>query len=60
MAERPMITIELTRDQQLEVLAATGLLVRALEVDPASLDEAGAAAASLPLPDWLKKRTAAG
>jgi hypothetical protein len=58
MAEKLTLTIELTREQQLEILAATGLLARTLEVDPASSDEAGAAAARLPLPEWLRKSMA--
>jgi hypothetical protein len=32
MAEQPTITLELTQEQQLEVLAATGLLVKTLEL----------------------------
>jgi hypothetical protein len=58
MAEKLTLTIELTREQQLEILAATGLLARTLEVDPASSDEAGAAGARLPLPEWLRKSMA--
>jgi hypothetical protein len=57
MAEKPTVTIELTREQQLELLAATGLLARTLEVDPECLEEAGTAAASLPLPVWLTSST---
>jgi hypothetical protein len=60
MESRPTITITLTREQQLEVLAATGLLVRTLALDPEAPDESGAAAASLPLPAWLIKETTAG
>ena len=60
MTETAIHTIELTREQQFEILAATGLLVRRLEVDPASSDETGAAAARLPFPEWLRKSTAAG
>ena len=56
MAEKPTLTIELTREQQLEILAATGLLARTLAVDPESSDEAGAAEASLSLPKWLTER----
>jgi hypothetical protein len=47
------VTIALTREQQLELLAATGLLVKSLEVDAPALDERGAASAQLPLLKWL-------
>jgi hypothetical protein len=57
MAAKPTITITLTREQQVEVLAATGLLVTTLELHPEDLDEGGAALASLPLPEWLVKET---
>jgi hypothetical protein len=56
MERRPTIT--LTKEQQLEVLAATGRMVRALVLNPEALDENGAARASRPLPRWLVKDTA--
>jgi hypothetical protein len=60
METRPTITITLTKEQQLEVLAATGLLVRTLALEPEVVDQTGAAAASLPLPGWMMSRTTAG
>jgi hypothetical protein len=56
MAARFTTTIRLTKEQQVEVLAVTGLLVGTLEVDVEAPDETGAALARLPLPDWLTKR----
>jgi hypothetical protein len=53
MAERTTVTIALTKEQQLDLLAATGLLVKSLEVDAEALDEGGAASAQVPLPKWL-------
>jgi len=58
MESRSTITITLTKEQQLEVLAATGLLVRTLALGPEAPDEGGAAPVSLPLPRWLVKDTA--
>jgi hypothetical protein len=58
MESRPTITVTLTREQQLELLAATGLLVRTLELGAEAPDESGAALASIPLPNWLVKETA--
>jgi hypothetical protein len=58
MESRPTIT--LTKEQQLGVLAATGLLVRTLALDPEAPDESGAALAILPLPRWLVKETTDG
>jgi hypothetical protein len=60
MESRPTITITLTKEQQLEVLAATGLLVRTLELDPEAPDESGVVLASIALPRWLIKETTAG
>jgi hypothetical protein len=57
MKGQPTITITLTKEQQLEVLAATGLLVRTLALGPEAPDEGGAATASIPLPSWLVKET---
>jgi hypothetical protein len=56
MERRPTIT--LTKEQQLEVLAATGRTVRALALASEAPDETGAAPATLPLPRWLVKDTA--
>jgi hypothetical protein len=53
VAEKTTFTIELTNEQQIELLAATGLRARILLVEAASLDEGGAATASIPLPRWL-------
>jgi hypothetical protein len=58
METKPTLTITLTKEQQLEVLAATGLLVRTLALDPEAPDESGAATASLPLPQWLVEEMA--
>jgi hypothetical protein len=58
MSEQPTITIELTREQQLELLAATGLLVKTLELPVAALGGGGEALARLPLPEWLKQAAA--
>jgi hypothetical protein len=54
MADPPTISIELTQEQQLEVLAATGLLVKTLELPVEARDHGGEALARLPLPEWLK------
>jgi hypothetical protein len=59
MAEKPTLTIELTKAQQLEILAATGLLVKTLVVDAAADAENGAAPAQLPFPRWLIQETVA-
>jgi hypothetical protein len=55
-ADPPSLTIMLTREQQLEVLAATGLMVSTLELPLEAVVEGGEALARLPLPDWLKER----
>lgn len=55
VADEPRITIELTKEQQLEILAATGLLVKTLELPWAALAEGGEALARIPLPEWLRK-----
>jgi hypothetical protein len=57
MAEQPTVTVALTKEQQLEILAATGLLVKTLEIDAAAAAEDGAASAQLPLPRWLIQET---
>jgi hypothetical protein len=51
----PKVTITLTREQQLEVLAATGLQVTQLEVELESLAEGGEATAALSLPEWIAR-----
>jgi hypothetical protein len=56
MRATPIVTIPLTKEQQVEVLGATGVLVQTLEVDAEAPDDSGAAMARLPLPDWLTKR----
>jgi hypothetical protein len=53
MTQRPTIPIALTKEQQLEVLAATGLLVRTVEVDLAVRSESGEVTAELPPPEWF-------
>jgi hypothetical protein len=58
MAEQPTITLELTQEQQLEVLAATGLLVKTLELPLEALADGGEALARLPIPDWLQQPAA--
>jgi hypothetical protein len=55
MTEPPTITLELTQEQQLEVLAATGLLVKTLELPLEALADGGEAQALLPIPDWLQQ-----
>jgi hypothetical protein len=69
MTEKPAIQISLTaeqkaqiqrqtgkqiRKQQLEILAATGLLVRTLELPVAAPAEGEGALARLPMPEWLR------
>jgi hypothetical protein len=56
LAEPPLLTIALTREQQLEILVGTGLLVSTLELPLAAVEDGGEALAHLPLPDWLQKR----
>jgi hypothetical protein len=51
------VTVTLTKTQQLEILAATGLLVKTLEIDAAVAVEDGSATAQLPLPRWLVQET---
>jgi hypothetical protein len=58
MTEQATVEIVLTKEQQLEILAATGLRVKTLEV-PASGD-GEEVTARLPLPEWLMKRATAG
>jgi len=58
MAEQPTITLALTQEQQLEVLATTGLLVKTLELPLEALAEGGEARARLPIPDWLQQSAA--
>jgi hypothetical protein len=48
MAETVTIQIQLTREQELQIAAATGLLVGTLEVDLAGLGEGESAAAQIP------------
>jgi hypothetical protein len=55
VADERTITIELTKEQQLEILAATGLLVKTLEMPVEALEDGGEALARLPLPEWLKQ-----
>jgi len=43
MAEEPKITIALTKEQQLEILVARGLLVKTPELPLAALDDGGEA-----------------
>jgi hypothetical protein len=59
MPAKSTITITLTKEQQLELLAATGLLVRTLAIDLEAIEEGRAAAARIPLPEWLVKEMAA-
>jgi hypothetical protein len=51
MAGSSRLTIELTREQRLALLAATGMLVGALEIDPDALAEGEEAPAHLPRPE---------
>jgi hypothetical protein len=60
MAETPTLTITLTKEQALQVLIATGLMVSTLELPldaPLDRDEA---AARIPIPDFLKAAAANG
>ena len=59
MAETSTLTITLTKEQALQVLVATGLMVNTLELPldvPLGGDEA---AARIPIPDSLKTAAAA-
>jgi hypothetical protein len=55
VADQPTITIELTKEQQLEILAATGLRVKTLELPVEALTDGEEALARLPIPEWLRK-----
>lgn len=59
MSDRESIEIALTRDQQLELLAATGLQFRVVQVPLDSIVAGGEAVARLPLPEWLRWAAAA-
>ena len=54
--DRPSLTLVLTREQQLEVLAATGFMVSTLELPLDAVEDGEEALARLPLPEWLKER----
>jgi hypothetical protein len=56
--DRPTITIELTKEQRLEILAATGLYVKILEVPIEVLEESVEALARHPVPEWVKQLAA--
>jgi hypothetical protein len=58
MAETPALIIALTQEQQLQVLAATGLRVTTLEVPLETLADGGEALARIPIADGLQQRTA--
>jgi hypothetical protein len=60
MNDNQIQTIPLTREQQLEVLAATGLLVKTLEVDASAIEADGTISARIPLPTWLVEEPVAG
>jgi hypothetical protein len=50
MAETPTLTITLTREQQLQVLVTTGLMVTTLELPVEAWADEGEALAWVPLP----------
>jgi hypothetical protein len=54
MSEKSTITIELTKEQQLDILAATGLMFKTLEPPVGALEDGGEALARLLLPEWLQ------
>jgi hypothetical protein len=61
MVDRANITIELTREQRLEILEATGLFVQVLEVPLEILEASVEALSRRPLPKWLQQlETGAG
>jgi hypothetical protein len=54
MAGAPTLTVALTKEQALQVLAATGLMVNSLELPLEAPADGGEALARIPIPDWLK------
>jgi hypothetical protein len=58
MAQTTSLLIELTREQQLAVLAATGLRLSTLHLSPEAIGEDGEAPARIPLPEWLVRGAA--
>lgn len=56
MSEAATMQIVLTKEQQLEVLAATGLIVTTLAVPVTAAGESGEVMARLPLPGWRSQR----
>jgi hypothetical protein len=54
MAETPTLTITLTKEQALQVLVATGLMVHTLELPLAVPADGEEAVARIPIPDFLK------
>jgi hypothetical protein len=54
MAETLTLTITLTKEQALQVLVATGLMVDMLELPLAASADGDEAVARIPIPDFLK------
>ena len=59
MAETPTLTITLTKEQALQVLLATGLMVNTLELPLEGQADQEEAVARIPIPEFLKSAAAA-